>query len=77
MSPTLLKKEGFNFFFYANEHEPRHVHVKKGEDYAKVNLENLEVKKNFFKPNELKKALSIIGENQLYFIRRWDEYFKR
>jgi hypothetical protein len=77
MSPTLLKKEGFNFFFYANEHEPRHVHVMKGDDYAKVNLEDLEVKKNFFKPKELKKALKIIEENQLYFIRRWDEYFKR
>lgn len=76
MSPTLLRKDGFNFFFYANEHEPRHIHIVKGDDYAKVDLETLKVSKNFFKKNELKKALKIIEENQIMFIRRWDEYFK-
>ena len=25
--PTLLRKDGFKFFFYANEHEPKHIHV--------------------------------------------------
>ena len=76
MSPTLLNKEGFKFFFYANEHEPKHVHVMKGDDYAKVNLEKLEVTKNFLKKNELKKTLKIIEENKFEFLRRWDEYFK-
>lgn len=67
MSPTLLRKNGFNFFFYANEHEPKHIHVMKGDDYAKVNLETLEVNKNFFKKNELKKVLKIIEENRFIF----------
>ena len=31
--PTLLNKDGFKFFFYANEHEPRHMHVIKGEGF--------------------------------------------
>jgi hypothetical protein len=77
MSPTLLREEGFKFFFYANEHKPRHIHIMKGDDYAKVNLESLEVKKNFFKPNEFKKVLKIINQHKDDFIRRWDEYFKR
>ncbi len=47
MSPTLLNKNGFKFFFYANEHEPIHVHVMKGGDIAKIDLENLEVRKNY------------------------------
>ncbi len=34
--PTLLLHEGFKFFFYANEHEPKHVHVMKGGDFAKI-----------------------------------------
>ena len=34
MSPTLLIENGFKFFFYANEHLPRHIHVVKGDDYA-------------------------------------------
>ena len=25
--PTLLRQDGFKFFFYANEHEPKHIHV--------------------------------------------------
>jgi hypothetical protein len=36
--PTLLMQDGFKFFFYANEHEPKHVHVAKGDDYAKIEL---------------------------------------
>lgn len=31
--PTLLIYEGFKFFFYANEHEPKHIHVMKGGDF--------------------------------------------
>jgi hypothetical protein len=34
--PTLLLQDGFQFFFYANEHEPKHVHVVKGDEYAKI-----------------------------------------
>jgi len=36
--PTLLIYDGFKFFFYANEHEPKHVHVIKGGDFAKIEL---------------------------------------
>jgi Domain of unknown function (DUF4160) len=44
--PTLLMFEGFKFFFYANEHEPKHVHVMKGDDFAKIELESLRVVKS-------------------------------
>ena len=61
--PTLLNKNGFKFFFYANEHEPKHIHVMKGEGFAKVELDNL------------KMALEIIKENQDNFTRIWNEWF--
>jgi hypothetical protein len=73
--PTLLNKNGFKFFFYANEHEPKHIHVMKGEGFAKVELENLEVVQNYLKPKDLKMALEIIKENQSNFTRIWDEWF--
>lgn len=41
MSPTLLLKDGFKFFFYANEHLPRHIHVMKGDAYGKIDLRTL------------------------------------
>jgi len=72
--PTLLVEEGFKFFFYANEHEPKHVHVSKGDDYAKVELGTLRVSQDFMKPKELKKALAIIKANNQKFEEQWDEW---
>ena len=45
--PTLLNKNGFKFFFYANEHEPKHIHVAKDSGFAKVELDNLTVVQNY------------------------------
>lgn len=36
--PTLLNENGFKFFFYANEHEPKHIHVARSDGFAKVEL---------------------------------------
>lgn len=75
--PTLLLQEGFKFFFYANEHEPKHIHVAKGGDYAKIELTTLKVTRCYLKPKELKRALQITSEHRKEFERRWDEYFSR
>ncbi len=75
--PTLLYKDGFKFFFYANEHEPRHIHVMKGEGFFKVELEALRIVNNHMKPKDLKKALSIVNEHKDEFIRCWNEYFNQ
>jgi hypothetical protein len=72
--PTLLIQDGFKFFFYANEHEPKHVHLSKGDDYAKVELGTLRVSQNFMRPRELKKALAIIQANHHKFEEQWDEW---
>ncbi len=52
--PTLLNQDGFKFFFYANEHEPKHIHVLKNEGFAKVELKNLTVVQNYLKAKDLK-----------------------
>lgn len=37
MSPTVLRKDGFKFFFYSREmNEPPHIHVAKGDGAAKL-----------------------------------------
>ena len=41
MSPVLLNKEGFKFFFYANEHEPKHVHVVKGGGMSTLKIKDV------------------------------------
>jgi len=52
--PTLLNKNGFKFFFYANEHEPKHIHIMRSDGFAKIELENLKVVQNYLKPKDLK-----------------------
>jgi hypothetical protein len=75
--PTLLLEDGFKFFFYANEHEPKHVHVEKGGDFAKIEILTLRVTRNYLKPKELKKALKIAAEHREEFERKWDDWFSR
>ncbi|MDD5037083.1 MAG: DUF4160 domain-containing protein [Methylococcaceae bacterium] len=73
--PTLLNLEGFKFFFYANEHEPKHIHVMKGGDYAKIELGSLRVVNSTFKPQEIRRALEITHQYQANFLEKWNEYF--
>lgn len=73
--PTLLTLNGFKFFFYANEHEPKHIHVLKNEGFAKIELRSLRVVHSSLKPKELKVALAIVVEHQKEFERRWDDWF--
>ena len=73
--PTLLDKNGFKFFFYANEHEPKHIHVMKNDDFAKIELESLKVVQNYLKPKDLKFALQVVKENKKEFERIWNEWF--
>ena len=37
--PKIFEYLGFIFFFYSNDHEPFHCHVKKGEREVKVDFE--------------------------------------
>ncbi|BAP58139.1 hypothetical protein THII_3842 [Thioploca ingrica] len=73
--PTLLIQEGFKFFFYANEHEPKHIHVMKGGNFAKIELATLRVINNYMKPKEINQVISIIELHKNEFERKWDEYF--
>ena len=73
--PTLLLEDGFKFFFYANDHEPQHIHVERGGDFAKIELATLSVVSNYMKPKDLKKALLIVKANQQHFVSVWNEYF--
>ena len=73
--PTLLNENGFKFFFYANEHEPKHIHIRNSSGFAKVELESLKVVQDYLKPKDLKLALKIVKANREEFERIWDEWF--
>ena len=53
--PTLLNQNGFKFFFYSNEHEPKHIHVVKGDGFAKIELNTFRIIQDYMKSGDLKK----------------------
>lgn len=78
--PELLRLFGLRFLFYANDHEPLHVHVVKGKGAitakARFSLFPVELTENHgLSHSELKMAEAIIEENKDLFAERWNEFF--
>ena len=49
--PTILKLQGYRFFFFSNEHTPKYIHIQKQEKYAKIDLETLKLIINSIQKN--------------------------
>lgn len=77
--PTVLRINGFRFFFFSNEgKEPVHIHVEKGDCYAKFWLEPVMNVTNYnFTSKELKQISLIIERNKEQIKREWNEYFSK
>jgi hypothetical protein len=76
--PTVLRSQGFRFFFYSNENdEPIHVHVEKGNGHGKVWLEPDTSVAYFhnFTAREERQIMEMIAENVNDFKVKWNEYF--
>lgn len=74
--PTILRIDGFRFFFYTNDHLPKHIHIEKGEGTAKFHLFPVElVKSKHFKASEISEIRKLVLENRELLNQKWDEYF--
>jgi hypothetical protein len=75
--PTILRLNGFRFFFYTNEHSPVHIHVEKENKTAKYNLEPIVelIYSRKFKASEISEMRKLVIENKDIFIEKWYEYF--
>jgi len=75
--PTIFIIFGLRFMFYANDHEPIHIHAVKGDAKAKFSVlpEVKMIYNDGLKASELKKAKSLIIENAEIIIERWNEFF--
>jgi hypothetical protein len=74
--PTVLRVDGFRFFFFSDEHLPLHIHVEKGDGYMRVELETLKVSKCYkLSKNDERKIITIIQEHKQKLIGEWNEYF--
>jgi hypothetical protein len=78
--PTVFRRDGYRFFFFSNEGEPRepaHVHIRRGRDEAKFWLEpEVALADSFgFNAAELNRLLRVAREELPEIQRAWNEYF--
>ena len=74
--PTILRQEGYRFFFYSNDHLPVHIHIEKNNNTAKFVLDPLElIQSRGFNASELREIRKLVEENVILFKNKWNEYF--
>jgi len=73
----VLRIGPYRFFFYSSDAgEPRHVHVQRDAAVAKFWLDPMRLDySQGFRPAELRRIGSMIGEHRNRLIEAWDEYF--
>lgn len=76
--PTVLRKNGFRFFFSDEGNEPCHIHVEGRDGIAKFWLPScvLATSANL-NSTELKQIYAIIIEHRAEFEEAWNEHFTR
>lgn len=75
--PTILRIDGFRFFFFSDEHNPKHIHIEKADGYARIELETLKVTHSYnLNSKEIKKLIELVEINNIQLKEVWDEYFK-
>lgn len=76
--PTIFKIDGYRFFFFSNEHTPEHIHIEKGDSYARIEIETLNVTDSYnLNSNDLKKLIKLVKKNKEKLKGAWDGYFKQ
>lgn len=76
--PTLFTIFGLRFYFYSEEHLPIHVHIRNSDGRAKVLVEPeiRLIENKGIKPNDIKKALSLVRLYRKQITDAWYEYFR-
>lgn len=77
MSPTILRKRGFQFLFFSREEPRMHVHVQSSKGEAKYWLQpELTLAKNTgFSSRDLQTIVSIIKEHEDEIRSAWYKHF--
>jgi len=76
--PTVLRIDGFRFFFYSNEgDEPAHIHITSGEAEAKFWLDPISLaSNNGFNAPTINKLTAHVRNHQMLLLAKWNEFFR-
>ena len=76
--PTVLRIHGYRFFFFSDEHMPKHIHIEKGGSYLRVELDTYKVTDSYdISLKEITKVVKLVKENKETLEGAWNEYFKQ
>ena len=76
--PTILRIDGYRFFFFSDEHSPSHIHIEKGDAYARIELETSKITDSYnLNSKELRKLRDLVKKNNKKLTKAWNEYFKQ
>ena len=75
--PTVLRIDGFRFFFYSREGtEPPHIHIEQGDCVAKYWLDPVQVESSYgFSAKEINKIGKLVVTHQAQLLQAWHDYF--
>ena len=75
--PTVLRVDGYRFFFYSLENnEPAHIHVERGDNAAKYWLNPAALAMNDgFRSHELTRLRALVIEHRNTFQEAWNAHF--
>lgn len=75
--PNVLRLGAYRIFFFSNEgHEPPHVHVESGDNYAKFWLRPVVLAWSVgYTARELRRLRELVEEHREELEARWHEYF--
>ena len=75
--PTVLRINGYRFFFFSDEHMPQHIHIEKADSYVRIVIDTLEVTDSYkISAKEIRKLIRLVEENREVLKGEWNEYFK-
>ncbi|WP_084627681.1 DUF4160 domain-containing protein [Elstera litoralis] len=75
--PTVLRVDGYRFFFYSLEgNEPAHIHIERDDGTAKFWLTPVDCADTIgFRAHELRRLRLMVIEHRLMFMEAWNEHF--
>ncbi len=77
--PTVFRLRGFRFFFFSLDRaEPIHIHVEKGDAYAKFWLRPVALARSRgFAQHEITEIRRIVETKRLLIERAWNDHFAK
>lgn len=77
--PTVLRIDGYRFFFFSNEgNEPVHIHVESGDGYCKFWIKPVSLAYSTgYHSAELNKIRKLVEEHSKEIEENWNEFFSK